>query len=41
MGVAAVPVLLHHRRFEQTHLVIPHEGLFVDAMQGGKLPDGK
>ena len=40
--VAAVSVFgVDSGRLEQTDLVIPHKGFFVDAVEGGELADGE
>ena len=40
--IIAVPIFrVDRRRPEQADLIIPHQGFFVDPMQGRKLADGK
>ena len=42
VAVAAIPVFgIDGSRLEQPDLVVPHQCLFVDAVECGELPDGQ
>ena len=41
VAVISVAVLPHKGGGEQSHLVVPHQCFFVDAVDGGKLSDGE